>query len=113
MRYTCTLKNNRDFRRMFAKGKSRAGRPIVVYALRNNLGINRLGISAGVKLGGAVVRNRVRRRIREAYRLNELSFKKGYDLIIVARGRAVEADFAELNSALLSLAAGLGLTVQP
>jgi ribonuclease P protein component len=109
MQYTCSLKKNHEFRRLFARGKSRVSRPLVLYASRNSLGRNRLGISTGVKLGCAVKRNRVRRRIREAYRLNEATFKQGFDLVVVARTRAVYSDFSEICGALLSLADSLGL----
>lgn len=109
MQYTCSLKKNRDFRRMFSRGKSRVSRPLVLYVSRNSLGYSRLGISAGVKLGGAVKRNRVRRRIREAYRINEASFKPGYDIIVVARTRAMFSDFSEICDSLLSLADALGI----
>lgn len=109
MFFTCSLKKNRDFKRLFSRGKSRVSRPIVLYVSRNRLQKNRLGISVGVKLGGAVKRNRIRRRIKEAYRINEKCFKQGYDIVVVARSRALYADFSEITDALLEGAAALGL----
>ena len=72
--------------------------------------MNRVGITVSKKLGHAVVRNRTRRRIREIYRLNETCFTPGWDIVIVARTRAVNGDFGKMTAALLSLAQKSGLT---
>lgn len=109
MVFTQSLKQNHLFRRLYNKGKSSAGRCVVVYCRKNGLSINRLGITAGTKLGHAVVRNRIRRRIREAYRLSESSFICGYDIVVVARHRAVECDFQEISHCLLKQMDKLGL----
>ena len=100
---------NHIFRKLYAKGESAVGRFVVVYARRNGLRVNRLGITTGVKLGRAVDRNRARRRIREAYRLNENRFKAGYDLVVVARTAAIDGDFAELQRSFLKLCRKLRL----
>jgi len=63
------------------------------------LGHNRLGVTVSTKLGHAVVRNRVRRRIREIFRLSQGKMKQGYDCIVVARTRAAHADYWELKRA--------------
>ncbi|MBQ8975075.1 MAG: ribonuclease P protein component, partial [Oscillospiraceae bacterium] len=81
----------------------------VVYCRKNRYGKNRLGITASTKLGNAVVRNRVRRRYRELYRLNEGLLGVGYDIVIVARSKCVGADFALLGEDLLRLFGKLGL----
>jgi len=70
---------------------------------------NRLGITVSTKVGCAVVRNRVRRRIREAYRINEARFKDSLDIVIVARVRAASVSYSEIEKNLLSLGKGLGL----
>ena len=101
MVFTVALKQNHVFRRLYAKGESAVGRFVVVYAKRNGTEISRLGITTGVKLGGAVERNRARRRIRETYRLNEARLKPGYDLVIVARTAAVDGDFQEMEKSFL------------
>lgn len=106
---TKSLKQNHLFRRLYQKGKSSPGRCLVVYCRKNGLGYNRLGLTAGTKLGHAVVRNRIRRRIREAYRLSESSYVLGYDIVIVARHRAAEADFQEIRDCLLTQFEKLGL----
>ena len=65
--------------------------------------------SVSTKLGGAVVRNRVRRRIREIYRLNKPKMVPGYDIIVVARVRAVETGYQKLESTYLRLLRQLSL----
>lgn len=82
---------------------------MVLYCRRNNLGVNRLGYTVSTKLGHAVVRNRVRRRLREIYRLNSPSLKTGWDIVIVARSRCVEAKYAKMDSAFLEACGKLGL----
>lgn len=84
-------------------------RLLVVYCLRNGTGHSRLGLTVSAKLGHAVERNRMRRRLREIYRLHEAELLPGYDIVIVARSRAMEADFAELTRAFLTLAGRTGL----
>ena len=109
MEFSVTLKMNYDFRRAYRKGRSAAEPCLVVYARRNNSAQNRVGYTVSNKLGCAVVRNRVRCRLREIYRLNEQRFRPGYDLVIVARSRSVSADYRRLEREFLRAAAGLGL----
>ena len=109
MKYTVSLKENRVFRRLYAKGKSAVGPAMVLYCRRNGRQENRLGLTVGTKLGGAVVRNRVRRRLREIYRLNEHRLSPGYDIVVVARVRAVRSRYDKLEAQFLSLASKLGL----
>lgn len=92
-----TVKENYEFRRIYRKGKSAVSPQLVIYCQRNRRGHSRLGVSVSTKLGCAVVRNRVRRRIREIYRLNKAKMLPGYDLIVVARVRAVGMPYAKLE----------------
>ena len=109
MQYTTTLKKNHEFRRLYAKGRSAVTPTLVVYSRRNSSGGNRVGFTVTVKLGHAVVRNRVRRRLREIYRLHEGELRRGWDLVIVARNRAAEADYRRLERDFLSCCARLAL----
>ena len=68
-----------------------------------------MGVTGSKKLGKAVIRNRVRRRLREVYRLHESRFLPGWDIVVVARGRAVDASFSDLTRAYLSLAQKSGI----
>jgi ribonuclease P protein component len=99
--FTTALKLNHIFRRLYAKGESAVGSFVVVYCRRNGLPGNRLGITTGLKLGNAVCRNRARRRIREVYRIHEDRFKRGFDVVIVARQRAIDGDFSEFERSFL------------
>jgi ribonuclease P protein component len=113
MLFTEALKQNYEFRRMYRRGKNEVGPFVAVYCMKNGKEINRLGITTGGKLGKAVVRNTVRRRIKEAYRLSEQRFKCGYDIVIVARGRSVSADFHKIEKDLLSRLKNLGVLREP
>ena len=108
MKFSCALKLNHIFRRLYATS-GHANSYLVLYARANRLGINRIGITTGKKLGKAVVRNRVRRRLREVYRLNEHRFTPGWDIVVVARSRCIDADFQKLTQAYLSLAEKSGV----
>jgi len=77
------LKKKRDFKKVYNRGKHAAEPLFVVYALVNDLDDNRLGLSVSKKVGGAVVRNRVKRLIRECCRLMDL--RAGYDFVVIAR----------------------------
>ena len=105
-----TLKKNSDFRRLYKKGKSAVNPYMVVYCRRNKEENNRLGYTVSTKLGHAVVRNRVRRRLREIYRLNSHKLSSGYDIVVVARTRCVGADYWKMDAAFLSACQKLGLT---
>ena len=111
MKFSCALKLNHIFRRLYATSGF-ANPFLVLYAKRNRTDGNRVGITVGKKLGHAVVRNRVRRRLREVYRLNEDRFAPGWDLVVVARSRCIRARFSELQNAYLSLAEKAGLLRQ-
>jgi len=109
MKFTKSLTKNYEFRRLYNKGKSAASKCAVVYYTRNNKPENRLGVTVSTKLGGAVQRNRIRRRLKEVYRLNEQSLRVGYNIVLVARLRSRYAGWNELESSVLSLFAKLGL----
>ena len=71
MKKTVSLKENHEFRRLYHRGVSTAGKHVVIYCRRNKLGYNRLGLTVSAELACAVKRNRIKRLFREAYRLNE------------------------------------------
>jgi ribonuclease P protein component len=109
MRGTVSLKRNHEFRALYARGKSSAGVYLAVYTRPNRTGVTRLGLTVSAKLGHAVKRNRIRRRLREAYRLEEDKLRAGCDIVIVARARALTADFSDLRKELIGVCAKLGL----
>ncbi len=109
MLFTEALKLNYEFKRCYRRGKNEVGPLVAVYCLKNGKEINRLGITTGGQLGKAVVRNTVRRRIKEAYRLSEQRIKCGYDIVVVARGRSVSADYRKIEKDLLGRFKNLGI----
>lgn len=103
MKNSFWLKNNSDFKKVYSKGKSYANRNLVIYFYPNNEDINRIGISVSKKVGISVVRNRIKRLVRECYRLNEYKIKKGYDIIFIVRVNSKNATYYVINKALMHL----------
>jgi ribonuclease P protein component len=97
------LRKGREFRAVFDGGSSVANALAALYVLPSDRGETRVGIAAGRRLGGAVARNRHRRRWREVLRRNAAALPAGVDLVLVSRARAASAPFAELERALLDL----------
>jgi ribonuclease P protein component len=108
MKFSTSLKLNHVFRRLY-RTNGYAGPYLVLYARKNREGINRVGITVSKKLGKAHIRNRIRRRLREIYRLNEEKFLPGWDIVLVGRSKALDADFAAMTKSFLSLAAKAGI----
>ena len=111
MKFSHSLKLNHIFQRLY-RTNGQANGYLVLYARRNRTDTNRVGITVSKKLGHAVVRNRVRRRLREVYRLHEAQFQPGWDIVVVARSRAVACGFADLTRAYLSLGEKAGILVK-
>ena len=108
MKYSCALKLNHIFRRVYHSSSVGCSH-LVLYARRNRTETNRVGITVSKKLGKAHIRNRVRRRLREVYRLNEDLFAPGWDIVVVARSAAIGADFHKLTQGYLALAEKAGI----
>lgn len=81
------LKLNKDFRRLYARGKSGVSGCVVVYALKNKRKTIRVGLTVSKGVGNAVKRNRAKRIMRVAFDALEGNIANGYDIIIVARNR--------------------------
>ena len=111
MKFSSALKLNHIFRRLYSS-TAYANSYLVLYARKNRTDTNRVGITVSKKLGHAVVRNRVRRRLREVYRLNEERFQPGWDIVVVARTKAISCDFAALTRSYLALAEKAGILIQ-
>lgn len=103
MKFSESLKKNRQFQFVYRNGKSYANKYLVMYVKENGLGINRIGISVSKKVGNSVVRHRVTRLIRESYRLHENIFNSGLDIVIVARTSTAFVSFYEIEKSLLHL----------
>ena len=83
MKYSESLKKNKDFQLVYKCGKSYANKYLVMYIKENNTGKNRLGISVSKKVGNSVSRNRIKRLIKENYRLLEKDVKEKNSLVIL------------------------------
>ena len=103
MKYSESLKKNKDFQYIYRKGTSYANKYLVMYVLENGTGQNRLGISVSKKVGNSVVRHHLTRLIRESYRLQEEHFQCGFDLVVIARAGAKERSYHDIESALIHL----------
>lgn len=97
------LKKNRQFQTVYKTGKSYANKYLVLYVLTKKDGLRRVGFAVGKRLGGAVVRNRIKRLLREAFRLNQHCLRQGVDLIIIGRQPIVGKDFDIVNRAVFEL----------
>lgn len=89
------LKKNSEFKTVFSCGESVATRGFVLYRRNNQTGKNRVGFVASKRLGNAVKRNRVKRLMREAFRLHAKNIKQGYDMVFIARQPSAGYDYAK------------------
>ncbi len=107
MKKTEAIKLNKDFKRLYYRGNSSVKSNVVVYVLKNRTNSNRLGLTCGKSIGKAVRRNRVKRLLKEGYRLLEDRLLSGYDIVLVARTRCLGSKqihiLRDLESAFISL----------
>ena len=103
MKFSDSLKKNRDFQNVYRNGKSYANKYFVMYVLKNETEQNRIGISVSKKVGNSVIRHHLTRLIRESYRLHEDVFNSGLDIVVIARNTAKEISYHQAESALLHL----------
>lgn len=99
------LCKNKSFQAVYRSGKSYANKQLVLYVLPNRSAKRQVGFAAGKRLGSAVVRNRLKRLLREAYRLHQDKFITGVDLVLVGRKPLVGAGLAQTTKAVLELSA--------
>ena len=104
-----TLKKTWEFDRVFKAGRSLSCKELVLYGLKTRRPLNRVGFCVSKKLGKAVERNRLRRRLREILRLHQQEANTGWDLIVLARGGACETGYVRLELAFTELGRRLGL----
>ena len=112
MKFSDSLKKNKDFQNVYRKGKSYANKYFVMYVLKNNTEENRIGISVSKKVGNSVIRHHITRLVREAYRLHEDMFNSGLDIVVIARGAAKDISYHQAESALLHLGRLQGIIIK-
>ncbi|WP_304341376.1 ribonuclease P protein component [Metaclostridioides mangenotii] len=105
------IKKDSDFRKVYKHGKSFANKYLVIYILKNRSDTSRIGISVSKKVGKAVTRNKVRRLIKEAYRLNiDNKIKPGYDIVFIARVSSSNASFEDIDKSVKYLVKKTGVS---
>lgn len=97
MKKAARLKGKKEFDTVFTEGRAWANNFVVLRALPASAGANRYGIVAGRRLGGAVVRNKAKRRLRAI--VSKVAVRKGWDIVLVARKAAVDTDYHTLERA--------------
>lgn len=108
------LRKNNEFRTVYRRGKSFSTDILVLYIYKLNIKNkpekeNRVGISVSKKVGKSVIRSRVKRLIRESYRLNGSNLKQGYDLVFIARTTSKDKSFKEIEDSMKKLFKKAGL----
>ena len=105
MRKIKTLKKNYEFKNVFLRGKFYKGKQISIYVLKNHKKTNIIGIAVSTKQCGAVLRNRIKRLIRENYRLNKNELKQGYDIVFLwnKKGEAKEANYYIIKEDMINI----------
>ncbi|GHV44545.1 ribonuclease P protein component [Clostridia bacterium] len=111
MEHTVSLNQNTLFRRLYYRGKVQHSPILTLHYLPNGLKHDRLGLTVSKKIGKAVRRNKVRRCIYEAFRRYEPSLKTGFDVVIVAKPAALDADFDRYSRVLGGMLNKAGLFV--
>ena len=94
------LRKNMEFKKVYKARKNFWNRNLILYIKRNGTEETRIGVSITRKVGNAVVRNKLKRRIKELNRRYIESLKEGYDIVIIPKKNAVDLSFKDLESAL-------------
>lgn len=103
MIFTEGLKKNSDFSKVYKEGRSKANRYLVMYVKENGTDKNRLGVSISKKVGNSVYRHYFKRCVKESYRLHEIMFNSGLDIVVLARSSARDIRYRDIDSALMHL----------
>ncbi|HRE47980.1 MAG TPA: ribonuclease P protein component [Aggregatilineales bacterium] len=109
MRRDLRLRRAADFAHLRSVGKTIRGTFFTLAYTPNGLPHNRYGVITGKRIGGAVIRNRVKRRLREALRLLDDHLVVGYDVVLIARSEMRSTSFSALEMSLLLLVGKAGL----
>jgi len=109
MKFTSPLRFNYEFGKVYKKGRYLPGRYLVLHFIRHGRDYSRLGVTTGKKVKGSIQRNRMRRLMRECYRLNEPNIRKGYDIVLLGRDdpRDIKLDSVERDFIYLFKKAGI------
>jgi len=100
---TNRLRKNEDFKKVYKYGKSYYNRNLIMYIRKNDLEYSRIGFTVTKKIGNSVVRNKIRRRIKEIVRKNLGNIMDGYDIILIPKKNVIDISFQELESAIFHI----------
>ena len=93
------VRTDKQFQEIRRQGRSYANHLLVLWALPNHLAYSRFGFAVNSRIGNAVRRNRIKRRLREIIRLQQESIQPGWDIVLIARQPIRSADYQEMESA--------------
>jgi len=97
------IRKNKDFKKVYKHGRSYADKNLVFFILKNNKNNTRFGITTAKRINKAVVRNKVRRRLKDIVNKNLANIKDGYDVVVMSRVRGMECDYKELENSFVKL----------
>jgi len=98
------IKKNKEFKKVYKYGKSYADKNLVFFILKNKKDTTRFGITTAKKINKAVVRNKIRRRLKEIVRKNLHSINSNYDVVVMCRVRGMESSYKDLENSFIKLA---------
>ncbi|MBC8590883.1 ribonuclease P protein component [Wansuia hejianensis] len=97
------LRKNMEFKKVYDCGKNYWNRNLIMYVKTNNLDKTRVGYTITKKIGNSVVRNKIRRRMKEIYRLNFHNIKEGYDIVFIPKKNVVNMSYDQLENSFLHI----------
>lgn len=111
MKKTLMLKKNYEFKKVLTKGEYYSGKYLDVFVKKNNFPVNYIGIAVGVKITKAVKRNRIKRLIRENYRLMEKNLKTGYNMVFLWKKKVdiKNATFTNIKEDMVNIFERIGI----
>lgn len=109
MKRCFSLKRNKTFRYVYRRGRSLPSKMLVMIYNKSKTGMVKVGFSVSKRIGNSVARNRIKRRLREAFRPFIPEIKPGYDIIFIARDAVKEAEFGHISATMQNLLTRSGL----
>lgn len=97
------VRKNMEFKDIYKVGKNYWNRNLILYVKKNDLDVTRVGYTITKKIGNAVSRNKLRRKMKEIYRLNFHNVKEGYDLIFIAKKNIKDISYRELEGSMIHI----------
>lgn len=103
MKKDLRIRKNREYKRVYKYGKNYWNKHLILYIMKNNLEVSRVGFTVTKKIGNAVTRNKIRRQMKEIYRLNYENVKSGYDLVFIPKKNVVNMPYSKLENSMIHI----------